>query len=254
MPSLAKAAGIGLLMASAGLAQETPPGAQSASSAAPTLDQASPSTDTATWITVPAGTRIPVTLNTPVHSKSAHHGDIVRLQTAFPVTVGTELAIPAGTYVEAAIDTVVKRSYGEPNGTLRMNFKRLVFSSGYKVKLEATTLQAGAKAATSPMAENSAVAVASERPEGATSGLPYAMSLQQPSAPTLPQVSAPGPSKGTLIGAGVAAIAVGTVVGILIARHRSVDTFFEPGTQFDMVLQNSLPLDARLVAAGSTTP
>jgi len=176
----------------------------------------------------------------------------VRLQTAFPVTVGTELAIPAGTYVEAAIDTVVKRSYGEPNGTLRMNFRRLVFSSGYKVKLEATTLQAGAKAATSPVAENAAVA--SERPEGATSGLPYAMSLQQPSVPTLPQVSTPGPSKGTLIGAGVGAIAVGAVIGILVARHRGVDIFFEPGTQFDMVLQNSLPLDARLVAASSTTP
>jgi hypothetical protein len=238
-----------LLMASASLAQETPPGPQAAS--APPSDQA---TDTTTWITVPAGTRIPVTLNTPVHSKSAHHGDLVRLQTAFPVTVGTQLAIPAGTYVEAAVDKVVKHGSGEPNGTLRMNFKRLVFSSGYKVKLEATTLQAGAKEETLPGPQNATVAAASERPEGATSGLPYAMSLQEPSAPTPPAISAPGPSKGAWIGAGVGLVAVTTVVGILIARHRGIDAFFEPGTQFDMVLQNSLSLDARLIAASSTTP
>jgi hypothetical protein len=244
MRRLAKVAGVGLLMASAALAQEIPPPAA----------QASPSTDTTSWITVPTGTRIPLTLSTPVHSKWAHHGDIVQLRTAFPVTVDTQLAIPAGTYVEATIDTVVKRRSGEPNGTLRMNFRRMVFSNGYKVKLEGTTLQAGEKAPTSPMPENAAVVVASERPEGATSSLPYAMSLQQPSAPTPPASSAPGPSKGALIGAGVGLIGVTTVVGILIARHHGVDIFFEPGTQFDMVLQDSLSLDARLVAGSSTKP
>jgi hypothetical protein len=254
MRRLAKIAAVGLLTASAGLAQETPPGPQSASPEAPPADQAAPPPDTATWITVPAGTRVPVTLNTQVHSKWAHHGDIVRLQTAFPVTVGTQLAIPAGTYVEAAIDKVVKPSSGQPNGILQMHFTQLVFSSGYKVKLDATTLQAGAKTATSPMPENAAVAMASERPGGAASGLPYAMSLQQPSAPTPPAISAPGPSKGALIGAGVGVIAVTTVVGILLARHHGVDTSFEPGTQFDMVLQNSLSLDAGLIAASSTTP
>src|ERR1700741_1499785 len=57
-------------------------------------------------IVVPQGTAIPLTLVNPIHSKSTKPGDAVRAMVAFPATVGAQLAIPAGTYVEGTVVSV----------------------------------------------------------------------------------------------------------------------------------------------------
>ncbi|HEV2136197.1 MAG TPA: hypothetical protein VGR47_18305 [Terracidiphilus sp.] len=54
-------------------------------------------------VEVPAGTAIPLTLVSPIKSRSTKRGDTVRAMVAFPVTTGTQLAIPAGTYVEGTV-------------------------------------------------------------------------------------------------------------------------------------------------------
>src|ERR1700730_16161386 len=59
-------------------------------------------------LTGPAGTRVPMTLTSPMRSNTTHQGDAVRAVAAFPVTVGKQVAIPAGTYFEGLIDRVVK--------------------------------------------------------------------------------------------------------------------------------------------------
>ena len=76
-------------------------GSQTAFAAGP--QAAAPMSRQAATITVPAGTVVPLTLVSPIKSKSTKVGDAVRAVVAFPVTVGAQIAIPAGTYVEGVV-------------------------------------------------------------------------------------------------------------------------------------------------------
>ena len=75
-----------LLIASLCTAQTPAPAPSSAPSAAPPP------------ITVAPGTAVPLTLLNPIRSRTTKPGDAIRAVVAFPVTVGTQVAIPAGTY------------------------------------------------------------------------------------------------------------------------------------------------------------
>ena len=116
--------------------------AQSSASQSPVppegLDSAAaqPQTPSPQTITVPAGTRIPLTLGGQITSKS-RAGDPVRAMTAFPVTVDTQVAIPVGTYVEGVIDSVNRRT-----PSAQIHFTRIVFANGYTLSFAAQSVQA----------------------------------------------------------------------------------------------------------------
>ena len=102
-----------------------------------------PSANEPQGITIPAGTRIPLSLIIPIHTNLARRGDVVHLETRYPVIVGIEIAIPAGTYVEGVIDKITKRDRtGSPPAGLHMHFTRLRFNNGYEVRLDGAILQA----------------------------------------------------------------------------------------------------------------
>jgi len=130
MHKLAAATVAGLLTAASQWAQDRAPISQP------------PTNEPQETITIPAGTRIPLSLIISIHTKSAHRGDLVHLETQYPVIVGTEIAIPAATYVEGVIDKVTKRDSGSPTAALQMHFTRLSFSNGYDVRLDGAILQA----------------------------------------------------------------------------------------------------------------
>jgi len=92
-------------------------------------------------ITIPPGTIIPVTLTSVIKLKSTHRGDVVRAVTAFPVTVGTQVAIPAGTFVEGTFDKFPSRNDIGQVPPL-VHFNRIVFSNGYTVNITAEMTQA----------------------------------------------------------------------------------------------------------------
>lgn len=79
---------------------------------------------------MPQGTTIPLELVSLIKSKTSRPGDSVRGVVAFPVTVGTQVAIPAGTYVEGTINSI---NPGPPHGmgrSVKIHFTRLIFSNG----------------------------------------------------------------------------------------------------------------------------
>ena len=92
-------------------------------------------------ITVPAGTAIPLTLMNAVKSKLTKPGDTVRAVVAFPVTVGSRLAIPTGTFVEGTVTQVTARPLKNQVPTLRVHFTRLLFANGYSVALNGENTQ-----------------------------------------------------------------------------------------------------------------
>ena len=74
------------------------PGLASAQQA--TVQAASSHADT---ITLAAGTKVPLALNSPISTKTARAGDPVYAHTTFPVVLNEHVAIPAGTYVQGVI-------------------------------------------------------------------------------------------------------------------------------------------------------
>lgn len=181
-------------------------------------------------VTVAAGTRIPLSLASPITNKAARPGAPVRAVTGFPVTVGTQLAIPAGAYVDGVIDHVNKGGRSGP--TVQMHFTRLIFPSGYTVPLDGKTLQARVRS-TDPAPEAS-------MPQ-TTDGPAMAFAGQQ--APPLPPLPHSGPSTGIIVGGVVGTVAVGVLALVFAGHHRGNSVLFDSGWQFDIALQTPLVID-----------
>lgn len=226
-----------LTAATACVAQEPTMEVQQA--APPVQTQAPPETEKLT-IAIPAGTRVPLALTYPMRARATKKGDSVRAVTAFPVTVGKQVAIPAGTYVEGTIDRVLKSG---PTGHagLQMHFTRIVFTNGYNVALDGATAEAKAGGTGTNIPESSA--------SGSGNATGYAEGFQQPPPPTPPPLPKLGPSPGVIAGSVLGVGAAVTVVAVLLGRHRAGDIVFDTGHQFEMVLETSLVLDADRVAA-----
>jgi len=232
--SMRRLALIGLLAASTCWAQEPVAIPQPPSQAQPQTPAASENQT----ITIPVGTRVPLALTSPITTK-ARRGDAVRAVTGFPVTVGTQLAIPVGTYVEGVIDKVNKRD--RSGSSLLVHFTRLLYANGYSVALDAANTQAKALPPDSAPPGSSAFA-----------GAP-GFALAAPQSPTLPTMPKIGPNVGAIAGVAIGASVAGTIGLILLSRHNGGGNgvLLDAGWQFEMVLQSPLSVDVASVAAAA---
>jgi hypothetical protein len=115
-----------LFAVSACIAQQGTPAAQppdSSGSQVSTNPESQPTT-----ITIPAGTHLALALTHPVDSHSTHHGDEIFAQTTSPLIVSTQVAIPAGTFVQGKVDKMTRRG---SRGELLMLSISVVFPNGY---------------------------------------------------------------------------------------------------------------------------
>src|SRR6202158_2731373 len=55
-------------------------------------------------LTIPAGTRVPLSLKQAISTKTAKTGDPVYAETAFPFVLNDRVVIPAGTYIQGKIE------------------------------------------------------------------------------------------------------------------------------------------------------
>src|SRR5579864_7577674 len=146
-------------------------------------------------ITVAPGTTIALTLLNPIRSRTTKPGDAVRAVVAFPVTVGTQVAIPAGTYAQGTVTAVASHgSHGQPP-RVTIHFTNLLFANGYLAALDAVNsdalmiLPAGTS---EPMYE-----IADARDGAPFLGKNFAAAGSQPPwppVPTLPPLPQVGPS------------------------------------------------------------
>ena len=196
--------------------------------------------------TVPAGTKVLLSLRSAVNTKSAKPGDGVYLSSAFPVVVGNRVMIPAGVYVQGVVDRVERAGHVKGRAQLDMHFTSIIFPNGTVVEIpglvdslpgarkqqvkddgEGTIQQDGDK--TRNMGKVAEVAV----PTGGTVG------------------SIAGLGSGHPLGGGIAGIGAGlATAGIVALFTRGADVNIEVGTQVEMVLQRPLLLeDANLSGA-----
>ena len=112
---------------------------QQAAAQAPQSDFQPPTQDASTHekpaIIVPAGTKVALTLTSPIWARSANVGDTIHSATSFPVAIGNEMAIPPGTYVEGKIDALRPPGWFSNHAEFQLHFTKLVFANGYTVEL-----------------------------------------------------------------------------------------------------------------------
>jgi hypothetical protein len=197
--------------------------------------------DSSEIFTVPAGTKIPLTLARAINPKRSRPGDEVRAVTAFPVTVDGQVAMPAGVLVEGVVDKLVKKDrWGHP--WVQVHFTRVVFPNGYVLALEGESSQArGVEPSESERADVED-APGPDHADGPSAEEAFQFPQPVPQQPTLPQL--PKPNYGPAIGLGIGGAAVAVAIAIIAAHHRYDEFWYNPGWQFDMVLQSPLRVDA----------
>jgi type IV secretion system protein VirB10 len=217
---------------------------------------------------VPAGTVVPLTLVNAIKMKSTPIGGMVRATVAFPVTVGTQLAIPAGVYAEGQLEQATfPKGYKAPKGAppvspLKVHFTRLIYPNGYTVSLDAQIAKLGLPLEREVQDEAEQVARVDWPTIGETHGPsnadPYeALTMESPQQqpPPLPPLPQVGPNPGVVIGAVVGVAVVGTTVALLASRHHrdSTDSVaFGPGYPFEMTLSAPLVLDRGRIGKEAT--
>src|ERR1700730_4331240 len=113
--------------------------------------------------TVPAGTKVLLSLKSAINTKTAQQGDGVYMVSSFPVVGSSQIMIPVGVYVQGVVDRVVRPGRVKGRAQLDLHFTTMIFptcqvievpgvlnslpgSDGAKVKgNEGTVEQAGNK-------------------------------------------------------------------------------------------------------------
>lgn len=208
-------------------------------------------------IVVPPGTNIQLTLVSPIHSKTTKPGAPVRAVVAFPVAVGTQIAIPAGAYLEGVVDAIID-PHG-PSPRVRLHFTRVLFSTGYSAPLDASNTDAMMIEAAPLIGQLTADYLADARDGAPQLGNAFAVSsaATSPTLPPLPPLPNNGPNVGALIGITAGVGAAGLVLTLVLAHHRLVSTdyvLFDEGWQFQIVLDQPLTLDAVQAARAAALP
>jgi len=188
------------------------------------------------WL-VPAGTKVPVRLQTAISTKTARVGDPVYAQTVFPVAIDGKMMIPSGTYVQGTISQIKRAGRIKGRAEILFHFTTLVFPSGYTVMLpgsvdnvdsdterpkdpEGTIQQRGEKG-------KDIGTIASTGATGAVIG------------------AAADGGKGAAIGGGM-----GGAAGLAIAMlTRGSDVQLPAGTNIEMIINRQVQLDPKRVGS-----
>jgi len=95
--------------------------------AGPAGDHPAPPSDE---VTVPAGTRIPLSLINSLNTKSSSEGDRVYLQTSYPVVIEGRIVIPRGSYVAGTVTEVKRPGRVKGKGEIFLRFDSLTLPNG----------------------------------------------------------------------------------------------------------------------------
>jgi len=179
--------------------------------------------------TVPAGTKIPLTLKQGITTKNAHVGDPVYAITAFPITQNDQIVIPAGTFVQGTIRRVQRPGHVKGRAELLMSFNSLIYPNGYTVVLP------GAVHGTPGSQDNDVKGDEGTIQGGSNKGKDAAR-IAETTIPGAAIGAIAGNGKGAAIGAGAgAAIGLATV---LFTRGPEIQ--LGVGDSIEMVLERSL--------------
>jgi len=85
--------------------------------------------------TVPAGTKLLLSLKSAINTKTAQQGDGVYLVSSFPVVGNARIMIPVGVYVQGIVDRVVRPGRVKGRAQLDLHFTTMIFPNGQVVEV-----------------------------------------------------------------------------------------------------------------------
>jgi len=183
-------------------------------------------------ITVPSGTRIPLTLKQGVNTKSARPGDPVYAQTAFPLVRDNRIVIPAGTFVQGQIERVVRPGRVNGRAELQMSFSSMIFPNGYTIILPGAVQN-------TPGSNNNTV----KGKEGTIEG----PGGKGKDAATIATTTVAGAGIGAIAdggkGAGIGAASGGVIGLATVLLTRGPEVQLGTGDSVEMILESSIQLD-----------
>ena len=196
---------------------------------------ASPSGDST--LTIPTGTKVPLSLKQAISTKSAKEGDPVYAETAFPFVVNDRIVIPAGTYIQGKIARVQRGGHVKGRAQLLVHFTSMIYPSGYTVLLGGSIENTPGAEKTSMKDSEGTVQQDSDAGRKARDVAGAATT-----GAVIGGLSAGG--KGAGIGAGI-----GGVAGMAIAMlSRGSDVRLEAGTSIEMEIQRDVTVDANRIS------
>jgi len=188
--------------------------------------------------TIPAGTKIPLSLKQAISTKTAKEGDPVYAETAFPFVINDRIVVPAGTYVQGRLSHVQRGGRVKGHAEILIHFTSMIYPSGYTVIL-------GGSVDNVPGAEKSSVkgSEGTIRQDSDTGKKVGTVASTASTGAVIGGLS--GGGKGAGIGAGV-----GGVAGLAIAMlTRGNDVRLEPGTSIEMEIQRDVTVDTSRIQA-----
>jgi type IV secretion system protein VirB10 len=192
-------------------------------------------------ITIPAGTKIPVTLKNAISTKGNHIGDPIYAQSTFPVVINERIVVPAGTYVQGRIGAIKPAGRIKGRAEVLVHFTTLIYPSGYTVLLPGSI--ESAPGVDKAKVKDKEGTIQGDGNKGKTVG-----TIAQPAAEGALTGAVLRGGTGALIGAGIGG-AVGTAIAAL--SHGN-EVRMGPGTTLEVVLQRDVPVDgARIKAVAS---
>ncbi|MBI2819570.1 MAG: hypothetical protein HYX73_06290, partial [Acidobacteria bacterium] len=167
---------------------------------------------------VPEGTRIPLVLVNSVSTKSSEVGDRVYLQTSFPISSGTRIVIPEGSYVTGTITQLKRPGRIKGRGEMYVRFDTLMLRNGVTRDFRGTV--SATDGSQSDIAEKEGT-IQGEGSKGRDAATVAGAAAQGASTGAIiGAVDSGSIGKGAAIGGGVGAAA--GMIGVLLTRGSEV--------------------------------
>ncbi len=180
-------------------------------------------------IVVPAGTIIPIALTAYLNTHSSQVGDFFYADTVYPIWVNQRLAIPKGSTIRGTVTEVIRPGKIKGKGRMALRIESILLPNG--VKRDLVALFHGIHGPGEEKMDRKTESVETGGSKGQDAGVIIGTSSQ---GAIIGAIAGHGAGAG--IGAGAGA-AVG-LAQVLFSRGR--DLVLEPGTQFDLELQQPL--------------
>lgn len=190
------------------------------------------------FFTIPAGTRVPLSLKQAISTKNAKEGDPVYAETTFPFVLNDRIVIPPGTYVQGRIQHVQRGGRVKGRAEVLVHFTSLIYPSGYTVLL-------GGAVENTPGGPRTTV----KDKEGTIQQDSDTAKKAGTVASTAGTGAAIGAITGGLKGAGIGG-GVGGAAGLAIAMlTRGADVRLEPGSSIEMEIERDVNVDANRISS-----
>jgi type IV secretion system protein VirB10 len=188
--------------------------------------------------TVPAGTKVLLSLKSGVNTKTARSGDGVYLVSTFPVIVGSHVLIPSGVYVQGVVDKVERPGRIKGRAKLLMHFTTMIFPNGQVVGIPGAVDNLPGSGGPSVKGEEGTIEQASNK--GKDAGNVAKGGVIGASGGVIGGAATGRPLAGAAVG-GLAGVAGGLIYTLLT---RGDEVVIPEGTSLEMVMQRPLELQA----------